>query len=115
MTLQQFLKALSETPRQWFVDTGLVKGAIRCKPNGLRCCPMTMVAGLTGAHSLSVAQSVVVLGMDSYLGYQIADAADTQNNKKPETRELREQLLVACGLTEPSTEVPDDSSDSVHG
>jgi hypothetical protein len=87
MTLDEFMDALSKTPRDWTIQSD---GAIRQK----RCCPLEVVAGTGEASSMD---AFMALEIPSDIADEIIWAADCDSDAD---RELRRRLLQACGLAE---------------
>lgn len=93
MTLNEFMDALSKTPRKWKFTWA---DRFRCGPYQL--CPIEQVARskhLPWDRGADVAGRR--LGLSDEAIHQIMRAADV---KLPSTRRLRARLLRACGLKE---------------
>ena len=99
MTLQQFLEALEQTPRDWmFVgDTRRIRRPPPKNPGpqDIKCgtCPLTEVAGYPG--TVQFMQAGRELGFDVETTQRISDAGDGYSWRD---ENLRVQLEIACGL-----------------
>lgn len=100
MTISEFLDALKETPREWYLCSGMIRATregesqFRTEPP---CCPITSLA--TPSRSANDWQFVVatkVVDIDSRDAGAIVLAADNLEGHDPT---LRARLLFACGLS----------------
>jgi hypothetical protein len=93
MTLDQFLKRLRKTPRDWkFLGDGEIRRRWRSEHPQ---CPLTALVGLGEDDWRAAAEK---LGIDLDVAETITDAAD--NDEGEASKRLRAKLLRACGLTE---------------
>lgn len=90
MNKEEFLEALSKTPRHWEFQMRMIR---YCPTIGSSSCPVTAVAGDYGVDWIKSAEKV---GLDKSLAWDIAMAADWKHLKP----ELRKELLIACSLEE---------------
>jgi len=100
MTYPEFLEALRETPRHWQLQDIAAKGSsLRLAgSNKLRThCPIRAVAVSwhPEANLGAALHSAAKIGLDVALARKIADAAD---GYKSCDRDIRRDLLEACGL-----------------
>lgn len=108
MTYKQFLAALSQTPRDWYLDNGWfirrhkrITDPLLCSDNQ---CPITSLANRPTDEYLEVAESLL---LDPTLAGKIARAADRACHHgrgigwdAVVEKDIRRDLLVACGLKE---------------
>jgi hypothetical protein len=96
MTVNEFLRLLARTPRDWRVE----RGKIRRGPHDDPDCPITAVARLLVGELVPAAGGVnraaYGLDLDVSLASQIVAATDDLPFADPA---LRTKLLAACGLT----------------
>ena len=99
MTLNEFLKELAKTPRDWVIGDDGMGGR-----QGIRlsnCCPLEVVAG-TGAFFVEGAR--LRLKMRNPTASRLIHAADEATEHSDYDPKLRAQLLNACGLEGEATE-----------
>lgn len=98
MTYDQFLEALSKTPRDWFITRN---GDIRRPGEETwldQQCPISTLGGVCAADWWRVARR---LGLDMDLAHEIVVAADRETSTlRGDQLALRKQLCLACGLKE---------------
>ena len=92
MTYKQFLKALRQTPRTWYLN-GFKVDIIRLLGcDGLSDCPLSAVAGTTPQDAET---AIAALKLSPVLGHRIMRAADDLTHST-----IRRDLLRATGLQE---------------
>lgn len=95
MTIDQFLKALAETPRDWRLFEGV--RLRRIKPNdNVALCPISAVT-TNPDHTLRPSRGGLELGLRRDVTRRMMLAAD---GILDDDLALRKRLLRACGLTE---------------
>ena len=88
MTIDEFIKRLEKTPREWKLRAD---GAIRLH----QCCPITAVDG-RGLPATEYAECVMRLGLSQIEARWLVEAADNWQMGE----HLRSYLLAACDLEE---------------
>ena len=101
MTYNEFLDALRNTPRNWYLSHGTIRWRAGF---GMKCCPITAVGRVCGLVWSDVA---LRLGLDLDLAMDIANAADYLTHQLADSElfkgghdmvGIRADLLAACGL-----------------
>lgn len=107
MTLDEFLAALRETPREWYLTPGarMIRLPATDSATGTPtfCCPVTACDPM-GPRSLGVFRdSGYRVGLPAEVVTRIAASADNEIGSESYDPTLRAQLLDACGLKESGT------------
>lgn len=99
MTKAEFLEELKKSPRRWKL---VHNGMLRIKKRGFNHCPAIFLANSQNPDRqffiTSVVSALLNLGIKQRMGQTIIAAADNVAGLTKAQKQLRKEMLKACGI-----------------